>query len=83
MSAAREWTITQRAYRLGKLMSRGERYTTAEIREMLGYSSDGSVYNMLAALIDEPVERDAEGYWSLAPKNQKSQNSLSKHLVSK
>lgn len=61
----REWTITQRAFRLGKLMGQGKRYTTEEIRTMLGYSNDSSVYNFIGALIDEDIRRDPDGRWAL------------------
>lgn len=76
----REWTISQRAYRLGKLMGRGQGYTTEQIREMLGYSNDSSVYNLIGALVDEQILRDADGLWVLCDD---FQNPQANHVVSK
>lgn len=80
MTNEREWTITQRAYRLGKLMGKGKRYTTEQIREMLGYANDSSVYNLICALVDERILRDSDGYWMLCDD---FQNSHVNHRVSK
>ena len=76
----REWTISQRAFRLGKLMGKGQRYTTEQIREMLGYSNDSSVYNLIGALVDEQILRESDGCWVLCDD---FQNSQANHAVSK